>query len=149
MDIVAPFVADGEPPEPMEPGERTFHHPAEDPEPAAMRTAGLGDDRDNALRREAGVTRLRPISAIALDHPGFALGPTASAGDRRQGGDHRFELGDVVHVGGGELGEERHALGVGQKVMFRAFLTAIGWVRSSFFPPRIARTDALSITVQR
>src|ERR1700683_2945141 len=66
MDIVAPFVADGEPPEPMEPGERTFDHPAEDPEPAAMRTAGLGDARDNALRREAGVTRLRPVGAIAL-----------------------------------------------------------------------------------
>jgi hypothetical protein len=28
-------------------------------------------------------------------------------------------------------------------------LAAIGWVRSSFFPPRIARTDPLSTTVQR
>ncbi len=71
MDIVAPFVADGEPPEPMEPGERTFDHPAEDPEPAAMRTAGLGDDRDNALRREAGVALVRPVGAIALDTPGL------------------------------------------------------------------------------
>ena len=28
--------------------------------------------------------------------------------------------------------------------MFRPRLTAIGWVRSSFFPPRSARTEALS-----
>lgn len=30
-----------------------------------------------------------------------------------------------------------------------ALLTAIGWVRCSFFPPRTTRTDPLLITVQR
>jgi hypothetical protein len=58
-------------------------------------------------------------------------------------------LRDIVHVGGGELRDQRDAARVGDDVVFRALLTAIGWVRSSFFPPRSARTEALSITVHR
>lgn len=82
VDIVAPFVADGEPPEPMQPSQGPFHDPAEDPEPASVRTPGFGHDRDNPLRREAGVALGGPVGAIALDDTGFAAGAAAPAGDR-------------------------------------------------------------------
>jgi hypothetical protein len=57
-------------------------------------------------------------------------------------------LGDIVHVGRGQVGDQRNPVALGDDVVFRAFLAAIGWVRSSFFPPRSARRDALSMTAQ-
>jgi hypothetical protein len=56
---------------------------------------------------------------------------------------------DVVDVRGGHLGDEWDAPRIGDEVVFGALLAAIGWVRSSFFPPRTARTDPLSMTAQR
>jgi hypothetical protein len=56
---------------------------------------------------------------------------------------------DVVDVRGGHLRDERDAARIGDEVVLGALLAAIGWVRSSFFPPRTARTEPLSMTVQR
>jgi hypothetical protein len=86
---------------------------------------------------------------VTLEDVRAAAGPAAPAADRGQGGDERIELGDVVDVGRRYLGDERDAARVGDEVMLGARLAAIGWVRSSFFPPRTARTDELSTTVHR
>jgi hypothetical protein len=43
---------------------------------------------------------------------------------------------------------DRDALRVDEEVVLAARLTAIGWVRSSFFPPWTARTDELSATTR-
>ena len=149
MDVSAPFVADAEPPEAMEPGDRAFDDPAEGAQAAAVGTARWGHDGDDALAREPRVAGARPIGAIALDHSGLPSRTPAAAADRRQSGDERLELRDVVDVRGGQVRDEGDAARVGNEVVLRAFLAAIGWVRSSFFPPRSARTDPLSITVQR
>ncbi len=47
-------------------------------------------------------------------------------------------------VGRRQQGDQRDAARLRENVMFRPALTAIGWVRSSFFPPRSARSEALS-----
>jgi general L-amino acid transport system substrate-binding protein len=57
-------------------------------------------------------------------------------------------VGDVVDVRGPDMRHQRHPARIGHDVVFGPRLAAIGWVRSSFFPP-IARTDLLSTTVQR
>ena len=66
-------------------------------------------------------------------------GPPATSPNRRQRGDERIDLRDVVDVRGGYLHDERHAARIGDEVVLGARLAAIDWVRSSFFPPRADR----------
>ena len=149
MDVGAAFVADGEPPKAMEPRVRAFDDPPEDAEAAAVRCAPTREDRDDALCAQPIAMRLGIVAPITLNDIGPTPGPAATSTDRRQRGDERIQLRDVVDVRGGHLRDERDAPRIGDDVVFGARLAAIGWVRSSFFPPRNARTDALSTTVQR
>ena len=149
MDIRAAFVADGQATETMEPRDRAFDHPPHHTEAAAMRRTAARDHRDDALREQPVAMRLGVVATIALEDVGAAARPPAPSADRREGGNQRIELRDVVHVGGGHLRDERDAARVGDEVMLGTRLAAIGWVRSSFFPPRTARTDALSMMAQR
>jgi hypothetical protein len=149
MDIGAAFVADGEAAEAMQPRDRALDHPAADAEPAAMRRPAPCEDRRDAMGPQAITVRLRVIAAVALQGTRLAARPPASASYGGQCLDERVQLRDVVDVGRGYLRDEGDAARVGNEVVFGALLAAIGWVRSSFFPPRTARTDPLSITVQR
>lgn len=133
----------------MEPGQRPFDDPAQDTETAAVWAPGFGDDGDDALRFEAGVAGGGPIGPIALDDARLSTRPSRTPGHGGQRGDQGFELHHVVDIRGGEVRDERYAARIGDEMVLRALLTAIGWVRSSFFPPRNARTEALSITVHR
>ena len=106
-------------------------------------------DRGDAAGPQAVTVGLRVVAPVALEGVRFAPRTTATAAHRRERVDHRVEMRNVVDVGGRYLGDERDAARIGNEVVFGALLAAIGWVRSSFFPPRSARTDALSITVER
>jgi hypothetical protein len=149
MDIVASFVPDGEAAIAMEPRVRTFDDPARDTQAAAMGRPPTGEDRDDALGVQTIAMGLGVIAPVALEDVRAAAGPAAPAADSGHGGDERVELGDVVDVGRCHLCDERDTARVGNEVMLGARLAAIGWVRSSFFPPRTARTDELSTTVHR
>ena len=149
MDIRAGFVADCEAAEAMEPGDCPFDDPPHDAEAAAVGCAAGRDHRDDALRVQPIAMRLGVVAAVALDDVGAAPRTPTSSADRGERGDQRIELRDVVHVGGGHLRDERDAARVGDEVMFGTRLAAIGWVPSSSFPPRTARTDALSMMIQR
>ena len=85
----------------MKPGVRTFDHPAEDAEAAAVRRSAAREDRDDALRPQPVAMRLGVVAAIALDHIGPTPWPPATSPNRRQRGDERIELHDVVDVRGG------------------------------------------------
>ena len=138
------FIADVEPAKAMKPGERAFDHPAGPAESATVATVPTREDGRDAALPEFGAVRAGVIAAIALDASRLpARGPGATA-DGGNGVDERQQFADVVVVGRRQVGDDGDALRVGQNVMFRPVLTAIGWVRSSFFPPRGARNDALS-----
>ena len=144
MDVVATFVTDREAAEAMEPGVRTFDHPAQAAEAAAMRRAPSGQDGDDALGAEAIAMRLRVVPSIALDDARLAPRATAAPAHGRERGDERVELRDVIDVRGRYLRDEGDAARVRDEVVLGPRLAAIGGVRSSFFPPRNARTELLS-----
>jgi hypothetical protein len=149
MDIGTPLVADREASVPVEPSDRPFDDPAARAEPAAVRRATPREDGRDAPGREPVAMRLRVVAAVALQRVGAAARTTAAPPHGRERVDHRVEVSNVVDVGGGHLRDKRDAPRIGDEVVFGALLAAIGWVRSSFFPPRTARTAPLSITVQR
>ena len=149
MDIGSAFVADREPSESVQPGDRALNHPAADPEAAAVRRPSPREDWRDAPSPEAIPVWLRVVAAVALQGAGLLAGTPASAAHGGKRGDERIELRDVVDVGRRYLRDERDAARIGDEVVFGALLAAIGWVRSSFFPPRTARTDPLSTMVHR
>jgi hypothetical protein len=144
MHARAPFVANGQASKAVEPREGAFNDPARAPQPAPVRGAPLGQRRLDAPLVQGVAMRLRIVAAVALHQIGFPARPADAASDGRDGLHQGQQLRDVVAIGGGQLRAERNPLRVGENMMFRPGLAAIGRVRSSFFPPRNARRDALS-----
>ena len=148
MDTGSPFVAQIESTKPMKPGERSLDDPACATESAAVWTAAFGQLAGDPAPFEFVPVRLRVVSAVALDQSWLPQRPTRTAAQRRNAVDERQELRHVVAVRRREARDNRNPVGVGKNVMFRPGLTAIGRVRSSFFPPRNARSEALSTTAR-
>jgi len=148
MDAGTPFVANVEPTESMQPGQRAFDDPARPAEATAVRCAALRELRLDAASVQFVPMRLGVVAAIALNERWFAARPSGPTAQRGEGIHQGQELHNVVAVGRRQPHDERNAPRVGEKVMFRPLLAAIGRVRSSFFPPRSARTEALSTTAR-
>jgi hypothetical protein len=144
----SPLVAHRQASKSMQPGERAFDHPAGPAEPAAVRRAALGELRRDAAVLELVAMRLRVVPAVALNESRFADWATGAAAQRRHGIDKGQQLRHVVPIGRCQRRDERNPARVGENMMFRPGLAAIGRVRSSFFPPRSARSDELSTTAR-
>jgi hypothetical protein len=144
----SPLVAHRQPSKSMQPGEGTFDHPARPAEAAAVRRAALRELRRDAAVPKLVAMRLRIVAAVTLNESRFADGPPGAASKGRHGIDEGQQLGDVVPVRRGQRRDERNPVRVGENMMFRPGLAAIGRVRSSFFPPRNARSDELSTTAR-
>jgi len=128
----------------MEPCQRALDDPARPAEATAMFRSALRELSLDAAAMQGVAVRLRIVTTVALDEirlPSGAAGPATHWWHRLH---QRQELRDVIPIGGRQLRRERNPLAVSENVMFRPRLTAIGWVRSSFFPPRSARMEELS-----
>jgi len=148
MDARASLITDGQTTEAMQPRHRTLHHPSRTSQAAPVRRPASCELRLDPTAVQGVAVRLGIVGAIALDQPGL---PTRTAGrpaQAREGVDERQQLGDVVAIGRGQRRDERNPVRVGKKVMLRPGLAAIGRVRSSFFPPRNARSEELSTTAR-
>ncbi len=148
MDAGPTFVAHIQPPEAVQPRDRTLHDPASATQAAAVRRAALGQLGANAAAVEVVAMGLRVVGTVALYHARFPQGaPRTSAqwGNALHQGD---QLRDVVTVRRRQSRDDRDPLRVGEKVVLTPRLAAIGRVRSSFFPPRSARSEELSTTAR-
>jgi hypothetical protein len=144
----APLVTDGQPTEPMEPRQRALDDPPRPPEATAVIGAPAGELGPNASAVEDIAMGLRVVGAVALDQTRLTHRPAGTAPHRRHRVDQREQFGNVVPIRGGQRRDERNPARVGENMMLRPGLAAIGRVRSSFFPPRSARRDELSTTAR-
>jgi len=138
------FIAHIQPAKLMEPGQRPLDDPARPTEATAMGGAAFGQLRFDPPAPQRVAVGLRIIPAVALHEVRLASWAARSAAERGNAVDEGQQLGNVVSVGPGHPRCKRNPLRVSEKVMFRPRLTAIGRVRSSFFPPRSARMEELS-----
>lgn len=148
MDAGAALVAGREPSETVEPGEGALHDPPRAAEPTAMRGPAFRQAAGDATAFEGVAMRLGIVRAIALDQVRFPGGRSRPTAQGRDGVHQREQLGDVGAIGPRQNRGERNTLRFREEVVLAPRLTAIGWVRSSFFPPRKARSEALSTTAQ-
>jgi hypothetical protein len=144
MNARTPFVPQIESPKSMEPGQRAFDDPARPSQSAAVRTAAFCQLAGDPASLECVAMRLRVIPAVALHEAWLPQRPTRAAAQGRNAVDEGQQLGHVVPVRRREARDDRNPVRVGKNMMFRPGLTAIGRIRSSFFPPRSARSEALS-----
>jgi hypothetical protein len=142
------LIADRQSPKSVQPRDGALDDPAGATQPAAVRAPALRELRANTALGELVAVRLGIVAAVPLDQTRFAHRPARTPAQRRHGVDQGQQLGDVVPVGRGQRRDERNPVRVGENMMFRPGFAAIGRVRSSFFPPRTARREALSTTAR-
>jgi len=148
MNARTPFVPQIESTKSMEPRQRAFDDPARAPKAAAVGPTTFRQLAGDAASPEFVPMRLRVIRAVTLHEAWLPQRTTRAAAQGRNVIDEWQQLGHVVPVRRREARDDRNPVRVGKNMMFRPGLTAIGRVRSSFFPPRSARREALSTTAR-
>lgn len=132
----------------VQPGDGAFDHPTGLAQIAAVRSTASGNLMQDATLLQCQAVSATVIGAISLNTLGLSQRPSAFSSHRRHAIDQRQQLRDIVPIGLGQNDIDRDALRIDEKVVFAALLTAIGWVRSTFFPPCTALTDELSATAR-
>ena len=148
MNTRSPLVPHVQTTKPMEPSQCPLDDPARATKLAAVRPTAFRQLADDPALLELVAVRLRIVSAIALYEPRPPERTTRPSAHWRDAVDQRQKLRHVVPIRRREAGDNRNPVGVGKNVMFRPGFAAIGRVRSSFFPPRSARSEALSTTAR-
>jgi hypothetical protein len=147
QEVSASLVADHEPANSQEPGQRPFHHPAV----PAQSLAGLDAAPRNA-RGDATSTQRSPQVGIVVALVGVQLGrafprsPRFAAGtdDRGNGVDQGQQLGRIVGIGCGQPHGERNAVAVDDQMVLGTGFAPIGRVGAGRLTPFFARTLMLS-----
>lgn len=148
MNRRQPLVAHSKPTELMQPGDSAFDHPSGLAQIAAVRCSTPRNLMQDATLFQRQAVSTAVVSAIGLHTLGLADRSSTFAAHRWYAIDQGQQLGDVVPVGFGQNDIDRDTLRIDEKVVLAALLAAIGWVRSTFFPPCTARTDELSATAR-
>jgi hypothetical protein len=128
----------------MQPSNSTFHHPPRFPQSTAVSGAPTGNLMGDAPARELRSEAIGIVCPVCLKCLRFPFGRTLFAADSWHCLEQRFGLSHVVSIGLGQDDGNRNALRFREYVVLAARTTAIGWVRSTFFPAPTARIEELS-----
>jgi hypothetical protein len=133
VNVLAPFVADGEAPEAGHPGQGPLHFPAVSPEPAAVLNAAPGDARDDAAAAAVAPAEAVVVALVGVQLVGAptrpAAGPAAAA-DRRDGIEGGGQHLAVVAVGRTQGQAEWGAVAIDGDIPFGVRLAAVRRVRA-------------------
>lgn len=135
MDRGQSFVAYAQSQELMQPGDGAFHHPPSLAQVAAMRSSAFGNLVSDAALLQCQAVCMTVVSTIGLNGLGLFQWPPALSSNWVDAIDQWQQLRHVMPVGFGQNDIDRGAFRVDEEVALATRLTAIGWIRSSFFPP--------------
>lgn len=144
MNLWASFITNAQPTKLMQPSDGPLNNPTMHTQSAPMWRVAFGNNGRNATFAQCLSMGFRIVATIPL-HP-FRTAARASRlpTDRWNGFDQRNQLGHIVGVRTGQKGRQGNALRIGNDVMLAARFGSICGVWTCFFPPRSARTEALS-----
>lgn len=146
MNISSPFVPNAQAAELVQPTQGAFDHPAGFPQTAAMWPTLTSQPIRDAQTLQPTMMRATAIRTISLHRYGPLARPAGFAAHGGDGHQQRLQLPAVMHVGGGDLGAQGNALGIGAKMMFAARFAAVRRVWPRLKPPKTARTLLESTT---
>ncbi len=141
MNVGSTLEANAKTTESMEPRMSPFDEPTEFSEAAAVFGAALGDDRSNAAFAKSAAMRVGVVATVSVDDLGLAKRSAASAANRWDSVDQRYQLRDIVAVRAAQDCADRNAVRVYKDVVFGPWSRTIGGVWPSFWPAPTARTD--------
>jgi hypothetical protein len=144
MNLWASFIANPQPAKLMQPSDSSLDDPTMHTESAAMQGVPFRKHGSNAPFSQGLSMRFRIIAPISL-HP-FRTAARASrlSADWWNGFDQGDQLGHIVGVRTSQKGRQGNALRIRNDVMLATRFRSICGVWTCFFPPRRARTEALS-----
>ena len=145
MNVIAPFVANTQPAEAVEPRPRALHDPTVTTEPLARLDAAARDPRRDAALSQRAPQRVRVVSLVGVQLLGpLARTPPPPAPDRHDGVHHCEQHPGVVDVGRAQERRERDAPALDHKMALRARFPAIRRIRAGFCAPLGAGTENAS-----
>jgi len=128
----------------MKPRQRSFNNPTSDTESASMLCAPLCQHWDNVSRTDNLSMRFRIISAVALDSIRTRPGSARFSSHRWDCIKKRNQLSDIMRVGASQNCGKGNTLGISYQMVFTPLFPTIRGIGTSFFPPCMHRTEALS-----
>jgi hypothetical protein len=138
------IIANPQPAKLVQPSDGPLHDPSGLAQLTAMRSSAMANLVSDPPALQGLPMRPTVVATIGLHTLRLAKWPPALARNGQDAIDQWHELRDIVAVGLGQNDVDRCALRVDEEVVLAARTAAIGWVRSTFFPPCSARTDELS-----
>jgi hypothetical protein len=148
MDICSSFVTKAKATKLMNPRQRTLDNPSGHSESATAFRIASGQQRYDTTTTQGFPMGLRIISPIALNNVRTLTRTSTFTRYRWNGINQGQQLGDIMTICSAQANSEWNAFRICDRVMFRAIFTPICGVWADFRPPKMARTEALSITAR-
>jgi hypothetical protein len=148
MNFGQTLIADLQTSKLVQPSQSALHNPARFAQAAAVRRQLSRDQAANAACCKQLAMCLRVVGPVALNTVRSTARAPRLAAHRWYAFNQWQQLRDIVMVGSGQDDIQRDTTCFRDDMVLRTRLTAIGWVRSSFFPPCAARTEELSTTAR-
>ena len=138
MDIGASLVADRQPPEATQPGQRALDDPAVPSQALAGVDALARDAHPDMAMPQGGATAGDIVGLIRVEFGGTSAALSAGTLDGRNGIEQLLEDHRLVPVSAGQERGERDAGPVDHNMALRARFAAIRWIRPDELTPLLA-----------
>jgi hypothetical protein len=148
MNLGTSFIPNPQPTILMQPCNSALYDPPIFTQPASMGCLPFGQHWRYATLSEDLAMGLRIIAPIPLHFFRTTTRTPRLAANRWDGIYQGNQLGYVTRVRAGQDGRQGNALRICNEMVFTPRFRAVGWIRTSFLPPRRERIEALSTTAR-